>query len=545
MKIFARLLVGFLTVSLVGVIVSVIGMVYAVQFSQAAQKEYEKSTLGLVNLIDMQDAYSRIRITIREFVRASDPQSVQAALKSLDDQQSQFLDSSHKYVGTLFNKKGKDDYDALMALYDHYTNEIKQIVTGVDTQSRQQLRAFFSGELRTTEQDIRTQFGQMTQANEVYARDFSELTLKDTRNMEVLLPLLIVIGLLLSVFVGFLISRSIIVPLKKIGKLAGDIAQGHSDPYSVEKGFSRRIKIASKDEVGELGGYFNQLLEMLEDLLKRIDSSAREIASMVQGLSASNQEINATANEQAAAVKEIVSTIEDTDKLSKNISTRVVEVGRITKDTKTNVEEGFQTVQDNIAKMGEIHEANDRTIKGIDFLGEKIKNIWDIVNMINSIADQTKIIAFNAELEASSAGEAGKNFQIVASEIRRLADSTVNSTNEIKVRIQEIERSSDSLLLSSEQGTQQINQGKELSQKMSRLFSEISSSADVSDASTQQIGLSIRQQVESFDQVVIAIKQISQGIDNFVVATKGTSSTTDELRQMAANLTTLMKRFEG
>ena len=71
------------------------------------------------------------------------------------------------------------------------------------------------------------------------------------------------------------------------------------------------------------------------------------------------------------------------------------------------------------------------TISGIKMLGEKIESIWDIVNIINGIADQTKIIAFNAELEASAAGEAGKNFQIVATEIRRLADSTVSSTNEI------------------------------------------------------------------------------------------------------------------
>lgn len=360
---------------------------------------------------------------------------------------------------------------------------------------------------------------------------------------------------LAALFVILRITKGISRSLERISRLAGEIAEGRASGPSVKSsesgpsgpsgGFSRRISIDSNDEVGKLGAIFNKLLEMLEDMIKRIDGNAKDISEMVQGLSASSQEISATANEQAAAVKEIVSTIEDANHLSKNISGRVEEVSRIATDTKKNVEEGFGAVQSNIGKMSEINEANTKTISGINFLGDKIKNIWDIVNIINNIADQTRIIAFNAELEASSAGEAGKNFQIVASEIRRLADSTVNSTNEIKTRIQEIERSSDSLLLSSEQGTELIQQGKALSTQMSKLFSDISASADISSSSTQQIALSIRQQVSSFEQIVIAIKQISQGVDNFVMATRATSATTENLRHMAATLNELMKRFEG
>jgi methyl-accepting chemotaxis protein len=545
MKIFARLLTGFLSVSILGGAIATAGMVYALQFSDAALNEYQKSTLGLVDLIDMQDAFSRIRVSIREYTRSADAQAAAATQTSIADLQNQYSASASSYLDTLFNDAGKADAAQLDALVGQYGTEIKKIYALADQKKPDDLKALLGGDVRNTERDIRALIGKITKDNEGYAKTFADRTSKETGTMRLLLPLLIGVGVLVSILIGFFISRSIVRPLKTIGLLAGDIASGRADSAQGPKGFSRRIAVTSKDEVGELGGYFNQLLEMLEDLLHRIDTDSKEISGMVQGLSSSNQEINATANEQAAAVKEIASTIEDTDSLSKNIAARVGEVGRITTDTKSSVQEGFVAVQENIGKMGEIHEANEKTIKGINFLNEKITSIWDIVNMINSIADQTKIIAFNAELEASSAGDAGKNFQIVASEIRRLADSTVNSTSEIKVRIQEIARSSDSLLLSSEQGTEQIKQGKELSLRMSKLFEDISSSADISNASTQQIALSVRQQVESFDQIVIAIKQISQGIDNFVVATKGTASTTEELRQMAGKLTALLKRFEG
>jgi len=344
----------------------------------------------------------------------------------------------------------------------------------------------------------------------------------------------IVLFLLLFLLIS-LVTRGLTRPLERTRKLLAETLGGN---------LAQRITIDSGDEVGQMGQHFNQLLDMLEDMMKHVKSNSSEITDMVQTLSASTQEISATANEQAAAVKEIVSTIEDTNHLAKNISTRVEEVSRIANDTKKNVSDGVLAVRDNISKMNEIHDSNGKTITSINYLSDKIKNIWDIVNMINNIADQTKIIAFNAELEASSAGEAGKNFQIVASEIRRLADGTVNATNEIKNRIQEIERSSDALLLSSEQGTERIVQGKELSQHMNQLFGNIAMSAEVSDSSTQQIALSIRQQVSSYDQIIIAIRQISQGIDNFVVSTKATSGTTDNLRKMAGLLTGLLGKFE-
>ena len=94
--------------------------------------------------------------------------------------------------------------------------------------------------------------------------------------------------------------------------------------------------------------------------------------------------------------------------------------------------------------------SNNEIIDGIRALGQQIDCIGDIVTIINDIADQTRIIAFNAELEAVSAGEAGKNFHIVATEIRRLANSTVNSVNDIQSYIQNIQNASKNLIQSSE-----------------------------------------------------------------------------------------------
>ncbi len=340
--------------------------------------------------------------------------------------------------------------------------------------------------------------------------------------------------ILTNLVIAFVLSR-IMKPLKYVRELTTNIAAGD---------LTGRVENISDDEIGVMSVHFNSLIDTVEEMLKKIKNTSSELFESVQSLSVSSQEITATSNEQAAAVKEIVSTMEDSDNLSKSIANRIGEVAKISNKTREVVQTGFSTVQDSLGKMDEIKNSNSDTIEGIKLLGEKIDSIWEIVNIINGIADQTKIIAFNAELEASAAGEAGKNFQIVATEIRRLADSTMASTNEIKGKINEIQHSSDNLIIASEEGTEHIREGGELSGELQRIFEDVLSSAEISAESAEQIASSINQQVSAFEQILLTLRQISNGIDNFVVSTKSTASSSVSLKEMAESLKEIVDRYQ-
>jgi methyl-accepting chemotaxis protein len=300
-----------------------------------------------------------------------------------------------------------------------------------------------------------------------------------------------------------------------------------------------------KGDFNEIKNNLNQLIQSLEEIIGEIRSGTGVLLDSVQDLTVSAQEISSTSNQQAAAVKEIVSTMEDSDQLSKSITGKISEVTQMTTTTKSVVDDGFSVIQESLAKMDDIKGANAETITEMRSLGEKIGSIWEIVNMINDIADQTKIIAFNAELEASSAGDAGKNFQIVASEIRRLADSTVASTSEIKTKISEIQHSSDRLIITSEEGTTKIEEGWQLSKNLQKLFENVLNSSDVSAKAADQIALSIKQQASAFEQILQTLKQISEGIDSFVVSTRSTTDASETLSKMADTLHSIIENFVG
>jgi methyl-accepting chemotaxis protein len=198
-----------------------------------------------------------------------------------------------------------------------------------------------------------------------------------------------------------------------------------------------------------------------------------------------------------------------------------------------------------IGKMSEIAQANLDTIMGIKNLSEKIDTVWNIISTIDSIAEKTRIIAFNAEIEATSAGESGENFHIVANEIRRLADGIIESTKEIKTRITEIQESSDDLILTSENGTEKIKSGVENAKNLETRFESIKNASEITAESAETITTIIQQQTLASEQILITLKQISAGVSNFSMATEYISQASENLKTVATELSESSDQTEG
>ncbi|MDF2577893.1 MAG: methyl-accepting chemotaxis sensory transducer [Chlamydiales bacterium] len=308
---------------------------------------------------------------------------------------------------------------------------------------------------------------------------------------------------------------------------------------------TQSIPLDSDNELGRLARFINhKLLKSLTEINFQLISIVSTLKMVVQDLSTSSKEISTTSAQQSAGVKEVVSTMEDTDQLSKQIAQKIGDVSQVVQQSEGEIQKGFNIIQQNQGKMSEIKDGNTQTIDGIKELGQQINSIWDIVNMINGIADQTKIIAFNAELEASSAGEAGKNFQIVATEIRRLADNTVNSTSEIKAKIHEIQKSSDHLVITAESGSSKIEEGWQLSQSLQDVFNTILRGSEVTVKSSGIVSQSVQQQVGAFEQIVLTMKQLAEGISHSSMAVGGTAKISENLQNIANDLDKIVHQYK-
>lgn len=299
------------------------------------------------------------------------------------------------------------------------------------------------------------------------------------------------------------------------------------------------VNLTSTDYANEVSyniGLVNRVILLFRSIFNEIHNIGKTMIEPINKLSEISNSTATTSNEQSAAIKEIEATMEDTYSQNGKIVVKIENVTEIAMKTEKNAQAGFVTLQSNQDQMNEITEANKETISGIRELDEKISGIWEIVKNINDIAEQTRIIAFNAELEASSAGEAGKNFHIVANEVRRLAAGITNSVDQIKERITEIQHSSDNLIIASEGGTEKIRQGVELSEKLKEKFVVIKESSEVTTDSALKIQETINQQTVAFDQIVTTLRQIRSGMEDFSASANTVNDTATKLQEAANKL---------
>ena len=288
----------------------------------------------------------------------------------------------------------------------------------------------------------------------------------------IIMAIIAVVSSIIGIIVSVVFSAAITMPLKK----------------SVD------IEITGKDETGQLLKAMQnmvvtlrEIVQMVSDTTTRVNSSALEISSAIE-------EQAGIATEQSASVSEISSTMEELSASSTQIANNSESVAGIATRALENTEKGATAVEAVMVQMNEINEDKKKSIKEIVDLGGKTKEITKVMEIINNIADQTKLLAFNAALEASSAGEAGKRFGVVATEIRRLADSVMESTGEIEDKIIEIQEAVNNLVVTSEKGSQKIQEGMEASSETVVMLEEILCGSRTTADAAKQISLSTQQQ---------------------------------------------------
>lgn len=284
--------------------------------------------------------------------------------------------------------------------------------------------------------------------------------------------------------------------------------------------------------LGKVISHYKTLMDQFSDIGKDVLHSTEDL-SIISG------KIATSSSEQSGDVKEILSTMEDSNALSKNVATRISEVSDGTDKTKDEVSEAFYLLKENIEHLSNISESNQGVIDGIKKLAAQIDNIDDIVTIIKDIADQTKIIAFNAELEAVSNGKNGRNFHIVATEIRRLANNTMDSIQKIQSYIESIQNASRELIYSSEQSTEFIHEEANISRQLETQFGGIMESSNETNEKATEISGIIEQQTASFNQIVITLRQISSGIESFAQSTKTITNTVNEMKNIAFKLSNM------
>jgi methyl-accepting chemotaxis protein len=265
----------------------------------------------------------------------------------------------------------------------------------------------------------------------------------------------------------------------------------------------------------------------------------REVGTAVGHIQSSSAELEAAAAQQASggrdqssAMSEITTTISELLITSRQIADSAQRVSKIAEDTAEAARTGDATIDQTRTSITAIRTQVDQIVQHMLALGEKSQQIGGVVDLVSELAEQTNILAINATIEASGAGEWGRRFAVVAEEIRKLADRTAGSAKEIRALIDDVRGAVNTTVMATEIGAKAVDAGSRQFDDATNSFRRIASLVATTSDATREIELSTKQQTTAVEQVNVAASDTAR-------VTRETEASAVQTKQTAAHLSTL------
>lgn len=281
-------------------------------------------------------------------------------------------------------------------------------------------------------------------------------------------------------------------------------------------------------------------LIIVSGIATQMNETANVLATSSNEIASTVEQQERTASEQAASVNETTTTMEELGASSRQSAQQADSASNAATQALEMTEMGNRTVGTTLEKMVSLKNKVGAIAQQILLLSEQTNQIGNISQLVSDIANQTNMLALNASVEAVRAGEHGKGFSVVASEIRKLADQSRQSAEKINLLVTEIQKAINSTVIVTDDGTKTVDQGMEMTKETAQAFAGVADAVNNVVINNQQISLNIRQQVTAIEQVVSAMNIINQGAKETATGISQTRGGVEQLNQAAQELKTLV-----
>ena len=292
----------------------------------------------------------------------------------------------------------------------------------------------------------------------------------------------------------------------------------------------------TEDFTGTIADSINYSVDQLRDLVATINLTAGQVAGAVQDTQATAMHLAQASEHQAQQIAEASTAIEQMAQSIDQVSANAAESSAVAERSVEIANKGNEVVHNTIHGMDNIREQIQDTAKRIKRLGESSQEIGDIVSLIDDIADQTNILALNAAIQASMAGDAGRGFAVVADEVQRLAERSSAATRQIETLVRAIQADTNEAVISMEQTTTEVVRGARLAQDAGVALEEIEGVSKTLAALIQSISNAAQQQTSSAGQISLTMNVIQQITTQTSSGSTATAESIGNLAKMASQL---------
>ncbi|MFD2370050.1 methyl-accepting chemotaxis protein [Brevibacillus sp. GCM10020057] len=521
-----KIIGGFLTVALLLVIVSGMSFYFIKELDNSYSDLVDRRAEMLLNIKDIQVNATQLNSSLRDYLLTGSSEATQK-MEDASKQLSALVTDTLKMSLTQETKDALNKIQTMSKQYEEGKNQIASL-------SKEKALEFGTTTLIPLSSDIRTAAGEINNREQ---KAMAQASQENSIMVDGVIETGVIIGVvavILALCIGYFVTRLIARPVIVISSSAEKIAAGD---LTVED-----LDIKNRDEIGELAHAFNAMKNNLRNLIHQVGISAEQVAASAEELTASAeqtsrateqvastmQEVASGSEQQATSVDQSAQTVNEMAQGIEKIADNAQKVSASAVQASQVAEEGNQSVKTANVQMGSIHTKVHDLADVIKELGNRSDEIGQIIQVITDIASQTNLLALNAAIEAARAGEHGRGFAVVAEEVRKLAEQSAGSANQINELISMIREQMGKAVVSMEQVKSEVSEGMVVVTQAETSFEHIQRSVNDVAVQIQQVSAGAQRMAASMEEIVQSVTAIREVARETAAGTQNVSAATEE-----------------
>ena len=528
----ARKLVILVCTTLASLLAIGVGAAYELRSAQNRFETVQSSVIPSIILLNESGSLSAaIRAAVRDYIIGGffeDPVMMKNQLSHLDALKREIVDRLDKYDRqyvandddrTLLSKDRKALETYLAEVDDVFAKVSKKDIAGLSQQFSEQ------GKFRITAGELIRSFSEHALFNERHADTLK--TAGENEYRRGMMALLVVVGATVALLaaIGFALIRRIRGSLEQMRSMMGTISNTLD--------FTIRSDNDSQDEIGHTGQALDDLLAKLQDSLGAIAERVTKVSAAANQMATTSGQVATASHQQSEAASAMAATVEELTVSINHVGERAQDADRISIESGNLARSGEEIIGRTVADIHSIAATVNHAAERIRGLVDNSQRISSVIAVIKEVADQTNLLALNAAIEAARAGEQGRGFAVVADEVRKLAERTASSTQEIAATIEAMRAGADEVSVSMNNVVGEVQRGVASAQQASEAIVRIDEGSRETVATVEEITSAIREQAAAMNSIAQQVEHIAQMSEESSAAANHSSQVARDLDELA------------